>query len=360
MSKLRIGFLSTAGIGRKNWKAIQHSGKCVVSAVASRDLARSRAYIADGQRAFPFPKEPLALGSYEELLASPEVDAIYVPVPTLLRHKLVIQAAKAGKHVICEKPCAANVAELKAMQAACRKYWVQFMDGVMFMHNPRMARLRKVLDDGKSVGPVRRIASAFTFFPNEKFFRTNIRADGGLEPAGSLGDLGWYCIRFALWTLNWELPETVVGRILTESETLPGRKSAPTEFAATLLYRDGVTVDFYASFRAANEQWVMVGGQNGWLRVPDFVHSFNTYESAFEVNGKFVTVPGKTKCPAGADPAEMGHATAQDTQMWRNFADQVASGQLNEEWPMWSLKTQLVLDACMESARKRAAVKVRG
>ena len=211
MKKLRFGFLSTAGIGRKNWKAILHSGNCVISAVASRDAKKSRAFIRDCQRESPFAAEPAAFGSYEELLASPDVDAVYIPLPTGLRKEWVLRAAAAGKHVVCEKPCAVNAADLEEMISACRQNRVQFMDGVMFMHNPRLARVRKFLDDGKSVGEVRRISSAFSFYNGREFFRDNIRVNAALEPAGCLGDLGWYCIRFALWAMNWQLPREVTG-----------------------------------------------------------------------------------------------------------------------------------------------------
>jgi predicted dehydrogenase len=351
MKKLRIGFLSTAGIGRKNWKAILNSGNSVVATVASRDVQRSRKFIEECQRENPFETIPEALGSYDELLASKKIDAVYVPMPTALRKDFVIRAARHGKHILCEKPCAASVAELEEMLAACRKNSVQFLDGVMFMHNPRLPRVREVLDDGKSVGQIRRIASAFSFAPyNNDFFRTNIRADGGLEPAGCAGDLGWYSIRFALWVLNWQLPQSVSGKILNASENLPGRPSAPLEFSATLNYPGGVTVEFYSSFLAAKQQWAFVSGQKGWVRLPDFVHPFNGYELSFEVNEKFVSVPGEAKCPRGADPMGFGHATAQDTRMWRNFADQILSVKLNEDWPMWALRTQQVLDACMKSA----------
>ena len=106
MKKLRFGFLSTANIGRKNWKAIFNSGNCVVSAVASREVKKSREFIRACQREFPFATEPAAFGSYEELLASPSVDAVYIPLPTGLRKEWVLRAAAAGKHVVCEKPCA--------------------------------------------------------------------------------------------------------------------------------------------------------------------------------------------------------------------------------------------------------------
>jgi predicted dehydrogenase len=357
MNKLRIGYLGTAGIGRRNWKAILNSGNCVVAAVASRDEQRSRDYIRDCQAAHPFAAAPAALGSYDALLAAPDIDAVYIPLPTGLRKEYVLRAAAAGKHVLCEKPCGPKAADVEEMVAACRRHAVQFMDGVMFMHSPRLAHLRECLEDSRNVGPIRRIASAFSFHPGADFFRGNIRANGALEPTGCLGDLGWYCLRFALWTFRWQLPESVRGRILSQSENLPGRPAAPTEFAATLYYPGGVSVEFYSAFLAASQQWVFVSGQNGRLRVPDFVHPFNSYEPAFELNEKMITVAGGAPCPPGTDPATQGHATAQDACMWRNFANQIFSGKLNEEWPRWALLTQKVLDACHESARQNRELK---
>ena len=211
MKKLRIGFLSTAGIGRKNWKAIFNSGNCVVTAVASRDVNKSREFIEGCQRETPFETKPAALGSYEELLASKSVDAVYIPLPTALRKEWVVRAAQAGKHVVCEKPCAVNAGDLEEMIAACKKNRVQFMDGVMFMHSQRLVRVRETLDDGTSVGQIKRIATQFSFPGSETFFHNNIRANAALEPAGCLGDLGWYDIRFALWALNWQMPREVSG-----------------------------------------------------------------------------------------------------------------------------------------------------
>ena len=356
MKKLRIGFLSTAGIGKKNWKAIFNSGNCVVAAVASRDVNKSLKYIADCQRELAFAETPRAFGSYEELIASPDVDAVYIPLPTGLRKEFVLRAAAAGKHVLCEKPCAANAAELEEMLAVCRKNSVQFLDGVMFMHSPRLARVREILNDSISVGEIRRISSAFSFYPGEDFFHNNIRADGALEPAGCLGDLGWYSIRFALWTMNWQMPHTVTGKILSQSSANNGRTPSPTEFSGELFFEDGVSVEFYSSFLAAKQQWAFVSGQKGWLRLPDFVHPLNSYEPTFEVNEKFLAVASEVKCPPNVDPMIQGHTTAQDARMWRNFANQIASGKLNDDWPLWALQTQKVLDACHEAARREAVV----
>src|SRR5438105_2683620 len=102
MNKVRWGILSTAQIARKNWKAVRNSGNATVVAVASRDLERSRDFIASCQREAPMSNSVTALGSYEDLLASKEVDAVYIPLPTALRRDWVIRAAEAGKHIICE------------------------------------------------------------------------------------------------------------------------------------------------------------------------------------------------------------------------------------------------------------------
>jgi len=344
MKKLRIGFLSTANIGRKNWKAIFHGGNAIVAAVASRDLERSRKFIRECQAETPFETPPAALGSYEELLASKNVDAIYFPLPTGLRREWVMRAAEAGKHVLCEKPCAVSTAGLEEMISACRKNRVQFMDGVMFMHNPRLGQIRAALDDGKSVGPLKRITSHFSFLGSEDFLRGNIRVDGALEPFGCLGDLGWYCIRFALWTMSWQMPNRVEGRIISRAGN--NSSGVPLEFSGELYFDGGVSSGFYCSFLAGFSQWADISGANGHLRVPDFV--LGGGETAFDVNNRAVK----------SGPATAGPASAQEANMIRNFADQIFSGRLNDEWPAWALKTQNVLDACFESGRRNSPVTI--
>src|SRR5262245_44521492 len=103
---LRWGILGTAEIARKNWKAIAQAGNATLTAVASRDLERSRAFIGQCQAQAPFPTLPRAFASYKDLLASDQVDAVYIPLPTGLRKEWVLRAAESGKHVLCEKPCA--------------------------------------------------------------------------------------------------------------------------------------------------------------------------------------------------------------------------------------------------------------
>lgn len=358
--KLRWGILSTAQIARKNWKAIHHTGNGTVVAVASRDIERSRRFIAECQAQAPMDAAPRAFGSYEELLALKNVDAVYIPLPTGLRKEWVIRAAQAGKHIVCEKPCAASIADLHEMLAACRSHRVQFIDGVMFMHSQRLARMREVLDDGVSVGDIKRITSSFNFCAPPEFFMGNIRAHGALEPYGCLGDLGWYCIRFALWVMNWQLPRRVTGRFLNEVTAPRSPAPVPTEFSGELLFENGVSSGFYCSFITANEQCAIVSGSKGYLRVPDFVAPFFGSELSFEVNNAVHNVSG---CDFNMEPRwrhfavpEYGnsHPTAQETNLFRNFTNQVRSSTPNELWLEMALKTQQVMEACFESARSES------
>ena len=339
---LRIGVLGAAGIfRRKNWHAIQCSGNAVVTAVATRDPVRTREFIAERQAALPFAVTPQDHASYEALLADQNIEAVYLPLPTGLRKEWVIRAAEAGKHVLSEKPCAASVTDLREMLDACRRNRVQFMDGVMFMHNPRLPRLREVLDDTSRIGPIRRVTSAFSFPGDREFHASNIRVQPTLEPSGCLGDLGWYCLRFTLWGMRWQLPRRVTGRILAN-----GDGGVPTDFSGELFFEGGSSAGFHCSFLTAFQQWVSISGAGGIVRVPDFVLPRSDNDVAWEVDGDPV--------PKGETGLYLGTTTtaeSQETLMFRNFANQIRSGMLNEEWFETALKTQQVMNACLASAR---------
>ncbi len=357
-SKVRYGLLSTAEIARKNWKGIQLTGNSVVVAVASRDLERSRRFISQCQAEAPMEALPKALGSYEELLDSAEVEAVYIPLPTGLRKEWVLRAAEAGKHVVCEKPCACSVSDLQEMLDACRRHKVQFMDGVMFVHSARLQRLGQTLRDGESFGEIRRIDSAFSFRGSPEFFSGNIRANSTLEPFGCLGDLGWYCIRFALWAMDWQMPLQVRGTLLSQHRHLASAAAVPTEFSGELLFQSGVSAGFYCSFLTELQQWALVAGTRGYAHVPDFVLpfdakqlSFEVRQSAFNIKGcdfRMETAPRLIAVPESSH----GDVTAQETNCFRNFADQIRSGPLDDDWPEAALKTQAVMCACLDSARK--------
>jgi predicted dehydrogenase len=347
MEKIRFGILSTANIARKNWKSIHNSGNSIVAAVASRDIGRSRRFIKELQAEAPFETLPVALGSYEELVASKNIDAVYVPLPTGLRKEWVLRAAAAGKHVLCEKPCGLNADDVLEMINACKKSRVQFMDGVMFMHNLRLNRIREVLNDGSSIGQIKRITSSFSFRMAENIYDKNVRVNSRLEPAGCLGDLGWYNLRFTLWAMRWQLPREVTGRVLFRVSAHKNLAPVPMDFSGELVFDDHTSAGFYCSFIAEFQNWVHVSGTKGTLVIPDFVHPLSDREPAFELNQKEIHV----KCCNCRGKHGKGLKSAQQTNMIRNFSNQVRSGKLNDEWPGSALKTQQVMDACLESAR---------
>lgn len=343
---LRFGILGAARIARKNWQAIYHSGNSIVTAVASRDLGRAQQFINEQQAVVAFPVVPRAYDSYEALLNDPAVDAVYVPLPTALRKPWVIRAAELGKHVVCEKPCAVNATDLREMLDACTRNGVQFMDGVMFMHHPRLERLREILRDQTQIGPLRRITSVFSFLGPEDFATRNIRAQAGLEPSGCLGDLGWYCLRLALWAMAGQLPERVSGRTILDVDGRLGGPGLPLDFSGELYFAGGVSSGFHCSFRAGYQQWAMISGTNGFVRVPDFVNPSATNPVAWEVNFQPILKSEAGLCLGGDTTAN-----SQEANQFRNFTAQVRSGALNRDWPELAWQTQRVMDACLRSAR---------
>jgi predicted dehydrogenase len=353
----RWGILGTANIARKNWKAIHNAGNSALTAVASRDRSRAHRFIDECQAAVPLSPAPVACGSYEELLDRGDVDAVYLPLPTAIRKEWILRAANAGKHVLCEKPCGVTSADVREMLDACRKHGVQFMDGVMFMHSKRLPLLRQALDDAELVGTLRRIATQFSFQSGEDFLTHNIRTSSDLEPLGCLGDLGWYNLRFSLWVMNEQLPERVAGRILSEHARRAGGRPVPVEFSGELFFAGGVSVSFYCSFRTENQQWAIVSGTRGYVDVRDFVVPFFGCESAFtwtrpvfRMHGCEFNMEEHTRRYAAPEYSS-GRPDAQETNMIRTFARIVTSGQLEPTWGDIALKTQLALDACLESAR---------
>jgi predicted dehydrogenase len=354
----RWGILGAANIAQKNWQAIRHAENASLTAVASRSVERAQQFIDSCQSTVPHHPAPRAVGSYEALIAASDVDAIYIPLPTGIRKEWVIKAAQAGKHVLVEKPVGCNAADVAEMIAACNRNNVQFMDGVMFMHSARLSPLRDVLDDGTSVGRIRRISSAFTFCAPDEWVNSNIRASGELEPLGCLGDLGWYTIRFTLFALNYRMPLRVSGRMLTKARRPDSNSDVPMEFSAEMFFDHGVSATFYNSFITEKQQWANVSGTKGFLTVSDFVIPYFGCESAFEVHndvfqqtGCQFDMEGHTRRISVRESSNNA-STAQETNLFRKFSELVLSGKPDNSWADISLKTQQVMDACMESARQ--------
>ncbi|WP_395748164.1 Gfo/Idh/MocA family protein [Prosthecobacter sp.] len=351
----RWGILGAAFIARKNWQAIRDAGNATLVAVASRDLSRAQAFIDECQSSAPHPVLPQAMDDYAALLARADIDAVYIPLPTGLRKEWVIRAAQAGKHVLVEKPVGVHAADVAEIIAACEKHHVQFMDGVMFMHGQRLRRLRSVID--QDVGQVRHIATQFSFRGDDEFQRSNIRAHGHLEPLGALGDLGWYCLRFTLWAMNYATPVHVTGRIHSETQQTSDSPPVPLEFSGSLTFADGASASFYCSFTTSNAQWAIVSGEKGLLQVSDFVLPFSGPQTKFSLTrSQFVLDRCQAHMHEGREVTTLDEPSnnapgSQESGLFRTFSTLALSGKIDPHWPHISLLTQRVLDACLTSAR---------
>ncbi|MCH1494423.1 MAG: Gfo/Idh/MocA family oxidoreductase [Rubripirellula sp.] len=358
----RWGFLSTAGIGRKNWKGIHLSGNGRVSAVASRSVDKAQSFIDECSIEVPQRGDVAAVGSYEELLSRDDVDAVYVPLPTGIRKHWVVAAAKAGKHVLCEKPAAVNEEEVQEMVDACAQAGVQFMDGVMFDHSQRLAKVREILGAGEVVGKTRRISTHFSFSGDDSFQQSNIRTDAILEPHGCLGDLGWYCIRFTLWAAGLEMPTKLSARTLTWLAGTESEGEVPGEFSAELHFPNDVTASFYCSFLTVNQQTAMVSGDRGYLSVDDFVLPFYDAEASWNQHHHVLDIDNcrwnfrrhSDRNAVAEYPS--GERNAAEVNMVRRFADCVLSGKIDPFYPDLTLKTQRIIDACRRSDAEGGAL----
>jgi predicted dehydrogenase len=353
--KCRWGILGTAGIARKNWQAIRNSGNGQLVAVASRTEKRASDYITENQSQVPHDPVPRPIAGYDEMIAADDIDAIYIPLPTGLRKEFVLKAAAAGKHVLCEKPCGVNGDEVREIVDACSAAGVQFMDGVMFMHSDRLSAIRDELDRGEAVGEIKRIASQFSFMAPPDF-DGNIRMHSDLEPLGSPGDLGWYCIRMTLWTLNYEMPVSLKARMIRETGRIGSDDSVPITLSAEMVFASGVTASFYCSFEAEHQQWINISGTKGHIAVNDFVLPYHGPELGFDVEqAHFETdlcqfhMERHTRRVTVREYSD-SHASSQETKLFRNFGNLVLGGMIDSHWPEISLKTQRVLDACLKSA----------
>ncbi len=197
MKKVKWGVLGTADIARgATIPGMQLAEHCELYAIAGRKPEKARQY----QEAFGFQK---AYGSYDELLADPEVEAVYIPLPNSLHCEWSVKALNAKKHVLCEKPLAVSEAQAKEMFRAAEENGVWLMEAFAYLHSPFVHAVKAELDAG-AIGEVRYLESAFI---------TGRRADTDIRLrretfGGSVYDLGCYDVSMALWMLEKE-PDTV-------------------------------------------------------------------------------------------------------------------------------------------------------
>lgn len=245
----RWGVLSTAKIAREQLlPAMAGSDNGVVAAIASRDAARARE-LADQWNA------PHAFGSYEELLASADVDGVYIPLPTSQHVEWTAKAIEAGKHVLVEKPLALKAQDIAPLIALRDRHKVLVSEAFMVVHHPQWIKVRELIAEG-AIGRLRHVQGAFSYFNVDPHNMRNQLNLGG----GALPDIGVY--------------PTVTTRFATGGE--PVRVQASIERDArfgTDIYSSvradfgGFELSFYLSTQLAARQNMVFHGDKGFIEV---------------------------------------------------------------------------------------------
>ena len=227
---VKWGILSTADINKKLLAGAAETDDVDVVAVGSRDLARAEQFAETWDI-------PRAYGTYEELLADPDVQAVDIPLPNTMHTEWSIKAMEAGKHVLCEKPFSRHIPDVERAFDAADATGMHLSEAFMYRHHPQTARLVELVASG-AIGELRVIRSVFSY---SLYDADNIRLRTDVE-GGSLMDVGCYCISGAR-LLGGE-PDSVVGAAHI------GSSGTDWVFAGTMLSRSGTPVAKAARFRA--------------------------------------------------------------------------------------------------------------
>lgn len=246
--KVTWGIIGTASIARRRFvPGIKQAKKAELAAVASRNLLKAEEFSSE----FEIPK---AYGSYEELLSDPDIQAVYIPLPNHLHCEWVIKAAKAGKHVLCEKPLGTDPKECRKMIDACNKAGVLLMEGFMYRLHPRTIVMKELLDSGK-IGDVKTIVAVSTHLrPTDGDVRFS-----GEKGSGVLMDVGVYCVNAARYLFGME-PSAVYGTASFMADT-----GVDTSFSAMMEFPGGRVSLFDCSYDTSYRQYLEVGGTQGAL-----------------------------------------------------------------------------------------------
>ncbi|MFT6874059.1 MAG: putative dehydrogenase [Granulosicoccus sp.] len=256
---LKFGILSTAKIAREHLiPAIQQADNAQLVGIASRDLKKAT------KMAERF-NVPQAFGSYEAMLDSPEIEAVYIPLPTAQHVEWSLKAIQAGKHVLVEKPLALKAADITKLIKARDKAGVVVSEAFMVTYHPQWLKVQELLKS-KAIGTLRRIESSFTYYNVDAKNMRNIPELGG----GALPDIGVYptvCARFATGLE----PTTAMAQV----EFDPTFKT--DRYASVQLELGDVDMSFYVSTQMANRQTMVFHGDKGFIELTAPFNS-NLYE----------------------------------------------------------------------------------
>ncbi|XP_042405380.1 uncharacterized oxidoreductase At4g09670-like [Zingiber officinale] len=347
INPIRFGIIGCADIARKVSRAIALAPNAVLVAVGSRSLEKAQRFIA-ANRLDASVVRPI--GSYEEVLEDPGIDAVYVPLPTSLHVRWAVAVAERGKHLLLEKPTAVCAAELDIILEACRSRGVQFMDCTMWMHHPRTTKMRELLSDSARFGQIQTVHSHFSFAGKPDFLQNDIRVKPGLDVLGALGDVGWYCIRSILWAFDYELPKKAIalhGTVRNDSGII-------LSCGSSLLWEDGKVATFHCDFLTHLTMELSVVGTNGSLRLNDFVIPFEEDKAQFSFGSALSfndLVTGWHTLPSKHIVVTSLPQEALMVQEFSRLAGSVRASvsKPDDKWPTISRKTQVVLDAVKAS-----------
>ncbi|MDQ0157186.1 Gfo/Idh/MocA family protein [Robertmurraya andreesenii] len=248
--KVKWGILSTARCAKERLlPAIRAERNSELLAIGSRDIEKAK-LVAEN---FGIHR---VYGSYQEVIDDPEIDAIYIPLPNNMHKEWTIKAAKAGKHVLCEKPVALNVEEAEEMVAVCEKSDVLFMEAFAFRCHPQWHRLREILDSSH-IGEIRNVNAHYSIsVENPNDIRLNPNMGGG-----SLYDVGSYCINAIRFIMGEEPTEVHAISKFAPDNIVDLTSSVVMRFPGDRL------AQFSSSIESTHKQVVEVTGTKGSIKI---------------------------------------------------------------------------------------------
>lgn len=264
---LRWGLLSTARINNDLIPAIRASEEHKLLAVASRDLQRAQKYAAEW-------KIPQAYGSYEALLADPNIDAVYIPLPNHLHAPYSILAAQAGKHILCEKPFALQLADVDAMIAAAHKNNVTLLEAFVYRYHPQTWKVQEMLAAGE-LGALHTLNGTFTFKLDRE---VDIRWDAQMG-GGSLWDVGCYPVSYILMTMGQSPVEVFSWQKKAEGGT-------DLTFSGQLRFSSGAVGQFSCSFGLPFHTFMEIRGEKATIKLDNPFPAQLKTEILLEQDGK--------------------------------------------------------------------------
>lgn len=250
MTALNWALLSTARINGALIPPLKASERNVLYGVASRDQAKADAFAA-------LNGIPKAYGTYEAMLADPDVHVVYVPLPNHLHAEWSIRALQAGKHVLCEKPLAITLGEVDAMITSAQATGRVLMEAFMYRHHAQTLKVQELVQSG-ALGELRLIKGAFSFnLKNDGDVRL-VRAYGG----GSLWDVGCYPVSYC---------RTLAGAPVAEvyGQKVAGRDGVDEIFTGELRFANGVVAQFDSGFALPGRWYMEIVGSEGTLSIPE-------------------------------------------------------------------------------------------